>query len=804
MGGRSVEREVSFNSGRTVCDHLDTNKYEVIPLFQTEHGTLFILPWHFIHRGKIADFFHRLENEATKLGWDDLKNTVDFVYIALHGRYGEDGTIQGFLEVLGIPYLGTKVLGSAMGMDKVRQKELLKQHNIDVANGIVVNEYEVDNITESEIEAKMQAAGLNFPCIVKPSHEGSSFGVAFVKTMAELLLAVKNAAHASPQKTQAVLVEEKLEGMEFVCVTLQKTYKENGKIKREWFAFPITEVVPETEIYDYEQKYMPGRAHKVTPARCTPEIRNQIEQICTKATTVLDFSTISRIDGFATKEGKIILIDPNSLTGMGPASFLFHEAAEYGMSHTQLINFLIESELQNYGLVNMVDTNQSGEIGGAMQCVENDKKIRVAVLLGGDSNEREISLESGRNICHKLSPHKYSVTPMFVNDKMELFQLSNKLLIQNSTREITELLTPEIQVKWTDLPNICDFVFIGLHGGKGEGGAVQGTLEMLNLPYNGSGVLASALCMDKFKTNAFLSSLGFDVPKSILVAKTTWMNLDKTEKQNLLTNFVTEIGFPLILKPHDDGCSVMVKKATDMENLIVNVDEFFTSTKEFVLVEEFIKGMELTCGVFGNDKVVAMPPTMTVAKKEILSILEKFLPGDGENQTPAPLPKDKLTLVQGVMERAFKAVGCLGYARIDCFYQSAAESHTGKERVIILEFNTLPGMTPATCIFHQAAELGIRPMDFVEKIVQLGMERTLGRTKITETPKNVSEPVIETASEPQEIQPVIQQAATKQGVEATEEPTQPKKRKKAEMEASSGEPNMISFQVDDKYTMKLF
>ena len=117
MGGRSIEREVSFNSGRTICDHLDSSRYTITPIFQTEDGKLYLLPWKFLHRGKISDFLHRLNTEAEVITWDVLKKRVDFVYVALHGRYGEDGILQGTLEVLGIPYLGSKVFGSALGME---------------------------------------------------------------------------------------------------------------------------------------------------------------------------------------------------------------------------------------------------------------------------------------------------------------------------------------------------------------------------------------------------------------------------------------------------------------------------------------------------------------------------------------------------------------------------------------------------------------------------------------------------------------------------------------------------------------
>src|SRR5947207_2935913 len=99
MGGKSLEKEVSFNSGRTVCDYIDATRYDIIPLFQSD-TKIYILPWHFLHRGKTTDFEHRLPTEGTCIAWSNLKQYIDFIFIAQHGRYAEDGILQGFLEVL--------------------------------------------------------------------------------------------------------------------------------------------------------------------------------------------------------------------------------------------------------------------------------------------------------------------------------------------------------------------------------------------------------------------------------------------------------------------------------------------------------------------------------------------------------------------------------------------------------------------------------------------------------------------------------------------------------------------------------
>jgi D-alanine--D-alanine ligase len=344
-----------------------------------------------------------------------------------------------------------------------------------------------------------------------------------------------------------------------------------------------------------------------------------------------------------------------------------------------------------------------------------EKKIRVAVLFGGNSNEKEISLESGRNVVYKLSPSKYDVLPVFLTSKLEPYIINNRLLVHNSTKEIEHDLEPSMRIGWSKLPELADFVFIGLHGGAGENGSVQGALEMLGLPYNGSSIFSSALCMDKYKTNQFLHAKGIAVPKGILVSKEDWT----INQSAVFKKISSQLSFPLIIKPHDDGCSVLVQKVRNNDELASALIALF-ARKNFALAEECIFGMELTVGVVGNKNPHALPPSKAVAQKDILSMEEKFLPGAGENQTPAPLPPETLALVQDVVVQTYKAAQCSGYARIDCFYQNDVQSPTGKERVVILEINSLPALTPATVIFHQAAELGMRPMDFIDMIVSLG------------------------------------------------------------------------------------
>lgn len=712
MGGKSIEKEVSFNSGRTICDHLDSMRYDILPLFQTDANKIYILPWHFLHRGKISDFFHRLATEAQEIKWDDLKQRIDFMYIAMHGKFAEDGTIQGILEVLNIPYMGSKIFGSALSMDKIMQKKFLKMHDIQTPIEVVVKPEQIINYTEyaQHILDELQRKNISFPLVVKPYKEGSSLGVSIVHNPKDLQAALRKAAFIDPYHGQAVLIEEKIEGMEFTCITITD-YKTNQIL-----ALAPTEIVADSklQLFDYEQKYMPGKATEFTPARCSASLLEHIKQTCIKVMRVLQLHNMARIDGFLKDDGTIVIIDPNSFSGAAPSSFLFREAAYANMNHTHIINHLIETELQSYQMLDALIAREQKEA-----IMNTSSKIRVGVLMGGPSNEREISLESGRNITYKLSPHKYEAIPLFVNQTMELFPLSAQQLVLNSTYEITQSLDPATKIAWHDLSQLVDFIFIGLHGGPGENGAVQGALEMLGIPYNGSSVLTSALCMDKYKTNQFLKAQGFEVPQSILISKNEW----NENQDNMIQTIKEHIAFAMIVKPHDDGCSVMVKKAKTETDLIHAIQTIFDQGKKYALIEECIIGMELTVGVVGNDNPRALPPSQAVCAADILSIEEKFLPGAGENQTPAPLSAPTLALVQRTMEQVYKAVDAKGYARIDCFYQNAQQSPTGTERVITLEINSLPGMTPATCIFHQAAEVGIKPMDFIDLIIDLGFEQ---------------------------------------------------------------------------------
>ena len=339
-------------------------------------------------------------------------------------------------------------------------------------------------------------------------------------------------------------------------------------------------------------------------------------------------------------------------------------------------------------------------------------KLRVGVIMGGVSSEREVSLESGRNIFSKFDRGKYDPIPIFMDSDAALWEIPLKLLMRNSTRDIEEDLAAEAtRIPYETLKSRVDVVCLGLHGKYGEDGCIQGLLELLRIPYTGSGVLASALGMDKWTGRKVLSISGIDVPRTVPVFKRQWSDAGRSAIEETVTR---EIGFPCVVKPTREGCSTAVTKVAAPEELPAALIAAFV-WDDTALVEEFLTGMEVTCGVIGNDHPEALTPSETIPTTAILSLEDKFLYGQGENKTPARLPDETLQKIRHVAVRTFQSLDLKGYARIDLFV-------TREGRVIVLEPNSLPGMTPSTVLFHQAAAAGITQSGLIDRIIQYAVE----------------------------------------------------------------------------------
>jgi len=268
---------------------------------------------------------------------------------------------------------------------------------------------------------------------------------------------------------------------------------------------------------------------------------------------------------------------------------------------------------------------------------KTDGRPRVGIIMGGLSSEKEVSLESGRNIFTKIDRRQYDPLPIFMDGRAALWEIPLKLLMRNSTRDIEDDLGEEaVRIPYESLKSRVDVVCLGLHGKYGEDGCMQGLLELLGIPYTGSGVLASAIGMDKYVSRRILEINGIDVPRTVPVPRRRW----DADRETLIGEIVRGIGFPCIVKPNREGCSTAVRKVAAAEELAGALEEAFR-WDALALVEEFLSGMEVTCGVLGVEAPEALTPSETIPTDGLLSLEDKFLYGQGENKTPARLPAEQ-------------------------------------------------------------------------------------------------------------------------------------------------------------------
>ncbi len=873
FGGSSREREVSFAGGRTVYDNLDKELFEPVAIFVDEFGNLVSLKWQYIYRGTIRDFYppvsflptspndYQIYSESIELSHVDrlkmlteigeviepskLSSQIDFAFLALHGERGEDGNVQGLLEWYGIPYSGSGILPSALGMNKAVQKDWMMDKGYPGPKYLRLTKDQWANDPQGFYENAKDQVG--FPLVVKSANQGSSIGVNIVKEAnfsifreavnnslfeteiraeeweqmdkvqfirdlsdirsslgfpiimdnqlifhpeAALEFLNKGFETKSMIRLQAVrgevevVVESMISGKEFSCIVVQD---ESGKV----IALPPTEIAKSTAFFDYKSKYLPGLSRKITPIELPDVEIEKIRQSCSQLFTDFGFNVYARIDGFYTNEGEIFLNDPNTTSGMMPSSFFFHQAAEIGLNPSQFLTYLIRTSIAEriHTIPSMVMKSEMLERLDK-QLVKNasqkNTKQNVAIIMGGYSTERHISVESGRNIFEKLSSSgKYQPIPVFLtgkDDDHHLYVLPINVMLKdnaddikakveayhhapiitkiiNEAKAITEKYTetPPVfepkKISYTDLTSICETVFIALHGRPGEDGQVQKHLDALHLPYNGSDVASSSTTIDKFKTNNILRENGFLVADGALVQKSSW----ESDKDNVLKE-AQSMKFPLIAKPSDEGCSSAVKKLKSIEAFEAYAEATFRGNsaistaqketldiqekeefpaKDYFLVEQFIDHeeaqnfLEITGGLLtkyheGELVYEIFEPSEALAEGEILSLAEKFLAGEGQNITPARFSqnKDLNTHVSEVVRQEFEKVAkCLnvqGYCRIDAFVRIFEDRRV---EVVIIEINSLPGMTPATCIYHQAAINGYKPFDFIDEILTFGQQR---------------------------------------------------------------------------------
>ena len=337
--------------------------------------------------------------------------------------------------------------------------------------------------------------------------------------------------------------------------------------------------------------------------------------------------------------------------------------------------------------------------------------MRITVLMGGTSSERDVSLASGLRIAEALRTRGHDVRAVDTatgalsqDDERRMLAAGVVKLLPPTPDELARMNAESVAETAARLPKRgeCDVAFLALHGGRGEDGTIQALLDLAGVPYTGSGHLASALAMDK------------DLSKHLMrahdVRTADWLMANDPQSMPDVEQVVRTLGLPLIVKPSKQGSTVGLSIVKEKAELLPAIRTAFEHDDE-VMLEQFIAGRELTVSILGD---VALPVGEIIAKKEIYDYECKYMPGLAEEIFPAALSPGEAAEVQEQAKRTFSALKLSGCARIDFRMTKAGQ-------YFCLEANTLPGMTATSLVPQAAAATGIAFSDLCERIALLAM-----------------------------------------------------------------------------------
>jgi D-alanine-D-alanine ligase len=349
-------------------------------------------------------------------------------------------------------------------------------------------------------------------------------------------------------------------------------------------------------------------------------------------------------------------------------------------------------------------------------------KLKVAVLMGGTSAERAVSLSTGRQVLTALDPNRYLA---YALDTASLDRSRIGAGHQLSDGELSRLPivdgAPGLMGRdgdpvtaLVDLGRVApaerpDIVFIALHGPGGEDGSVQGMLEVLGIPYTGSGVLASALAMDKAMSKRVLSAAGVLMPIDVTVRRGQPLALGNC-------GIGTSIAFPVIVKPNRQGSTFGITIAREADQLGSALDTAF-QYDDVALIEQMIVGTEITAPILGNDDLLTLPLVEIVTPTGFYDYEAKYAPGGSDHIVPARLPASVAEKAQEIARTCHVTLGCRGMSRTDMIV-------TPDGIVYTLEVNTIPGMTPTSLLPCAAEAAGISFSMLLDRLIDLALENT--------------------------------------------------------------------------------
>ncbi len=711
-GGPSLERGISLNSARSVMDHLHYIPTKIY--FMSKSLEVYILSHKHLYSNTPEDFDFKLARNAqplTEAQWvSDMKN-LSMVMPLIHGQNGEDGVLQKFLEGHQIPFMGS----SSQACERMFPK--------DLANRVMHKAgYPTLKVCEAKEDQWPSFLATHKKIVVKPKAGGSSIGVQVVDKKRDCELAIASIEGEA-------LCEAYCNGLEFTVVVVVNQGNPVALIPTE---IEIEKSGPgDSGIYDYRRKYLPtSNTRWHSPPRFTEEMTQRIRCRAESLFRLFDMQDFARLDGWVVGD-EVIFSDLNPISGMEQNSFLFLQASRVGMTHQDILQHILEQSCKRQGI-------QPPKIPPLL-C---SQKV-LPILMGGNSEERQVSLMSGTNTWLKLrqSPGLKPL-PYFLDKSNRVWALPYTYALNHTVEEVYELLCQSSQIclsasSWVyiirlalglprvdiqslypncegiDIDQFCKehqggYVFLGLHGGIGEDGRMQSLFKRYGISHNGSCDKVSQLGMDKYQFAKAVNQCGVAgvaaLEKVHVGVNTIW------DKFAAMT--------PVVLKPRYGGCSIGVAVIHHQEEYqayvadikeeepyiaepFIATDIFSLSSDGKNIYHKKITGwVELTLVVTEKNGVCkAHIPSHTVAKEDILSIEEKFQGGTGINITPPDcLGHAEIVWIQEVISQLANQLCIKNYARFDLFYK------LGQKKIVVIEVNTLPALTPSTVLFQQLLE----------------------------------------------------------------------------------------------------
>lgn len=777
-GGPSLERGISLNSARSIMDHLKSPLIEMVPIYVDYQKRFYRLSSAQLYSNTPADFDFKLNQTATKLDLADLEQllkSMDLTFPVIHGAFGEDGELQALLEHINVPFVGHSSVCCQEMFRKFQAGEALRSHGFATFPQLMISDY-MENPERMIVSFFHQYAVKR--AIVKPNVGGSSIGVYSVMTPQEACERSKEIFSRGLDSN--ALIEPFCEGKEFTIVVFENLCGEPvALIPTEVdLSYEYNEIFDYRKKYlptNQATYHMPPRFSQDVVSH----IRVQAEQIF-QLSGMHDFA---RLDGWVTKEGEIYFTDINLISGFEQNSFFFRQASLLGLTHRQALEYVLKSACRRHGLVFPLEGKKEvdqSKIPVYVLFGSHNAERQVSLMSG--TNVWLKLLQSQHYTptpflfdCQRdIWELPYSFT---LNHTVE--EIYANCVNAQEEREVWQKIMEEICLKLgiefsfysqpsrmsfhhflNHAQNNKAFVFIAMHGGEGEDGTLQRHLENYQIPFNGSNAPTSALCMDKYLTGQAIQQLAdpdiFTLPKKS-VCFTCFEGYSIVDFENLWQQWNEELSSArLIVKPRYDGCSagiVLLQSAQDLERYchFLHQKAAFIPAFSFAnqagpiempsslvgeyLLEPYIEiddivieegklsylpkegWIELTVGVLEQRGIYhALNPSITVVEGAILSLEEKFQGGTGVNLTPPPIEILSSSATQKIkhsVEKIAQALGIQNYARLDIFFNHLTE------KMILIEANTLPALTPSTVIYHQglAEEPSLTPLALLDKII---------------------------------------------------------------------------------------